>query len=118
MAGSRPFGVTLVAIIAWITGALQIISGVIALFSSQVSLGVVAIVIGIITILVSLGLFGGRNGARVIVAIIFLLNIAGSIWLMISHPAAFWSAVGSLILPLLGLILLFTSRANAFFAKN
>ena len=79
---------------------------------------VVAIVIGVITILVSLGLFGGSNGARIIVAIVFLLNIAGSVWLMIAHPAAFWSALGSIILPLIGLILLFTSRANAFFAKN
>lgn len=118
MAGSRPFGVTLVAIIAWITGAFQIISGVVSLFSGQLTLGVVAIVVGIITILVSLGLFGGRNGARIIVAIIFLLNIGGSIWLMVTQPPALWSALGSLILPLIGLILLFTSRANAFFAKN
>ncbi|MET0736395.1 MAG: hypothetical protein ABWY55_12240 [Microbacterium sp.] len=116
MAASRPFGVTLVAIIAWITGALQIITGVIHLFSAQMGVGVAAIVIGIITILVSIGLFGGSNGARIIVAIIFVLNIAGSIWLMLTAPAAFWSALGSLILPLIGLVLLYTSRANAFFS--
>lgn len=115
MAGSRPFGVTLVAVIAWITGALQVISGVFALFGGNVTLGVVGIVVGIITVLVSLGLFSGNSGARLIVTIVFLLNIGGSIYLLIAHPGQVWSAIGSLILPLIGLILLYTSRANAFF---
>ncbi|MET0813083.1 MAG: hypothetical protein ABWY03_08510 [Microbacterium sp.] len=115
MATSRPFGVTLVAIIAWITGALQIITGIIALFGGNLTLGIVAIVVGVITILVSLGLFGGSNGARIIVTIVFLLNIGGSIYLIFAHPNQVWSAIGSIILPLIGLILLYTSRANAFF---
>jgi len=115
VASSRPFGVTLVAVIAWITGALQIITGVIALFGGNVTVGIIAIVIGVITILVSVGLFGGRNGARIIVTIVFLLNIGGSIYLLLAHPGQVWSAIGSIILPLIGLILLYTSRANAFF---
>ncbi|WP_439592428.1 hypothetical protein [Microbacterium sp.] len=115
MATSRPFGVTLVAIIAWITGALQIITGIFSLFGANFALGIIAIVVGVITILVSLGLFGGSNGARLIVTIVFLLNIAGSIYLLVTQPGQAWSAVGSIILPLIGLILLYTSRANAFF---
>lgn len=117
MAASRPFGVTIVAIIAWITGALQIVTGVFSLFGGNVTLGVVGIVVGIITVLVSLGLFSGSSGARLVVTIVFLLNIGGSIYLLIAYPGQAWSAIGSLILPLLGLILLYTSRANAFF-KN
>lgn len=115
MAASRPFGVTLVGIIAWITGALQVVSGVLALIGGNLTLGIVAIVVGIITVLVSLGLFSGSSGARVIVTIVFLLNIAGSIYLLIAHPGQAWSAIGSIVLPLIGLILLYTSRANAFF---
>jgi len=117
MAGSRPFGVTLVAIIAWITGALQVIGGIIALFSVNAAVGITAIVVGVITVLVSIGLFGGSNGARIIVTIVFLLNIGGSIYLLVAHPGEVWSAIGSIILPLIGLILLYTSRANAFFTS-
>ena len=115
---ARPFGVTLVAIIAWIIGALQIISGIIALFIPAPVFGVGAIVIGIITIIVSLGLFRGSNAARIIVAIVFILNIAGSIWLLLTHQESFWSALGSAILPVIGLILLFTPKANEFFRTN
>jgi hypothetical protein len=34
---------------------------------------------------------------------------------MITEPAQLWSAIGSAVLPLIGLLLLFTSRANSFF---
>ena len=40
MAGRRPFGVTLVAIIAWLTGALQIIAGVLLLIGGEITFGV------------------------------------------------------------------------------
>lgn len=115
MASRRPFGVTLVAIIAWLTGALQIIAGVILLVGLEIGPGVVAMLLGFITILVSLGLFGGSNGARILTTIVFVINIAGSIYLMITEPAQLWSAIGSAVLPLIGLLLLFTQRANSFF---
>ena len=115
MAGRRPFGVTLVAIIAWLTGALQIIAGVLLLIGGEITFGIVAMLIGFVTILVSLGLFGGSNGARILTAVVFVLNIAGSVYLMIPEPAQLWSAVGSAVLPLIGLLLLFTARANSFF---
>ena len=115
MAGRRPFGVTLVAIIAWLTGALQNIAGVLLMIGGEITLGIVAMLIGFVTILVSLGLFGGSNGARILTAAVFVVNIAGSVYLMITEPAQLWSAVGSAVLPLIGLLLLFTSRANSFF---
>lgn len=115
MAGRRPFGVTLVAIIAWITGALQIIAGVLLMIGGEIAYGIIAMLIGFITILVSLGLFGGSNGARILTAVVFVLNIAGSVYLMITEPSQLWTAVGSAVLPLIGLLLLFTSRANSFF---
>jgi hypothetical protein len=117
MSATRPFGVTLVAVIAWITGAWQVLTGILALFALRPLIGSVSIVIGIITILVSIGLFGGRSGARVIVTIVFLLNIGAAIWVAFSQPDQLWSALGGAILPLIGLILLYTSRANAYFAS-
>lgn len=66
------------------------------------------------TILVSLGLFRGSNGARILVTIVFLLNIVGAILLAV-NGVPIWAVIASIVLPLLGIILLFTSRANEFF---
>lgn len=112
---SRPFGVTLVAIIAWVTGAIQIVGGIVSLFGNSLAAGLTAIVIGIITIAVSLGLFRGSNGARIVVTIVFILNIAASLYLVFALNASVWGAVGAIVLPVIGLILLYTGRANSFF---
>ena len=82
MAGPRPGGVTLVAVLAWISGALQILTGILILFGGQgggAAVAWVAIIIGIITIIVSLGLFRANNAARIIVAIVFALNLISAI---------------------------------------
>ncbi|MCD2443561.1 hypothetical protein LQ757_14870 [Agromyces sp. SYSU K20354] len=120
MAGTRPGGVTLVAVLAWISGALQILGGIIVLIGGTEVPGAttaawVAIIIGIITILVSLGLFRGSNTSRVIVTIVFVLNLASAVYVMFAVPAQLWSAVISGAAALIGLILLYTARANEFF---
>lgn len=117
MYGARPLGVTLVAVIAWISGALQIVTGILALLLLKPLTGSVSIVIGVITILVSIGLFGGRSGARVIVTIVFLVNIGAAIWMAFSRPDQLWASLIGVALPLVGLILLYTSRANAYFGR-
>ena len=96
VAGPRPGGVTLVAVLAWISGALQILTGVLILFGGQgggAAVAWVAIIIGIITIIVSLGLFRGNNAARIIVAIIFALNLISAIITMFAYPSQLWSAL-------------------------
>ena len=115
MTGRRPFGVTLVAVLAWISGALQIVLGFFVLLSHVPWLGLASMVIGVITILVSFGLFGGRNGARLLMAIVFVANIASAIYLLAAHPDQVWSAVADGVVPLLGLVLLFSPKANRFF---
>jgi hypothetical protein len=118
VAGPRPGGVTLVAVLAWISGALQILTGVLILLGGQgggAAVAWVAIIIGIITIIVSLGLFRGNNAARIIVAIIFALNLVSAIITMFAYPAQLWSALIAGALALIGLLLLFSARANEFF---
>ena len=115
---TRPFGVTLVAVIAWITGAVGVIQGVFTLLGGQLTVGIIAIILGVIVVLVSGGLFGGTPGARMLVTVVFLLNIGASIYAMITQPGHFWSAVAGMVLPLIGLMLLYTGRANQFFKKN
>ncbi|GAA1958210.1 hypothetical protein [Agromyces allii] len=116
MAGERPGGVTLVAVLAWISGALQVVSGFFQILpgGGNFGAGVWAIILGIVTVVVSLGLFRGSNAARIIVTIIFVLNIATAIWLI--TLGAFWSGLFSALFPVIGLILLWSKRANAFFS--
>lgn len=112
MADQRPGGVTLVAVIAWINGLFTIISGIFHIFSWA---GWVSIALGILTIAVSLGLFRGSNVARIILAIVFVINIVVAISASATGALSLWAAIGGSILPLIGLILLFTPKANAFF---
>ncbi|MGW4931077.1 hypothetical protein ACWEOH_18230 [Agromyces sp. NPDC004153] len=118
MAGPRPGGVTLVAVLAWISGALQILTGILILFGAQGGGAGVAwanIIVGAIIIIVSLGLFRGNNAARIIVAIVFALNLGTAILTMFTHPALLWSSLIGGALALIGLLLLFSARANEFF---
>lgn len=113
MAGQRPGGVTLVAVIAWLNGLFTIISGVFHIFSWA---GWAQIVVGILTIAVSLGLFRGSNLARMILAVIFVIDIVVAVvaWFTVDG-FGLWATLGASILPLIGLILLFSPKANAFF---
>lgn len=114
MAGQRPFGVTLVAIIAWINGLFTIISGIFHIFSWA---GWVSIILGVITIAVSLGLFRGSNTSRTILAIVFVIDIILAIvaWFTVDG-FGLWATIGASLLPLIGLIILYTKKANAFFS--
>jgi hypothetical protein len=118
VAGPRPGGVTLVAVLAWISGALQILTGILILMGGEgggAAVAWAAIIIGILTIVVSIGLFRGNNAARIVVAIIFALNLITAIITMFSQPAQLWSALIGGALALIGLLLLFSQRANEFF---
>lgn len=114
MAGQRPGGVTLVAVIAWISGAVQIIGAVISLFAGGGGNAWVALIVGILTIAVSLGLFRGNNVARILLAILFVLNLVVAVWAIVIGVSV-WSAIVTGILAIIGLAILFSSRANAFF---
>lgn len=112
MAGQRPFGVTLVAIIAWINGFFTIISGIFHIFTWA---GWLQIALGVITIAVSLGLFRGSNVARTILAVVFAIDIIVALAGGFTGSLSIWAVIGASILPVIGLILLYTSKANAFF---
>ncbi|QIG39329.1 hypothetical protein G5T42_07375 [Microbacterium sp. 4R-513] len=119
-ANGRPFGVTLVALIAWINGALTTIQGIFTLLNPPAGddwAGWVAIAIGVVTILVSFGLFGGNTAARVIVTIVFVLNLVSAVIAMFTGfgPGVVISAVISAALAVIGILLLYTRRANEFF---
>jgi len=122
MAGPRPGGVTLVAVIAWINGVLGVITGILLLTGGAAAdspavttAAWITIVIGIITILVGVGLLRGSRVARIVATIVFVLNLANAIWTMFAVPGQLWAAIINALLAVIGLVLLYSARANEFF---
>ena len=114
MAGERPVGVTIVAVIAWIIGAIQIVGAILALIAGAGFDAWVVLIIGILTIAVSLGLFRGSNTARIIMAIVFALNLIVAVWAIVIG-VDFWDQVIAGALAIVGLVFLFSKKASAFF---
>ncbi len=122
MTDTRPGGVTLVAVIAWISGAVNIIAGVLLLVASIMApdalwFGLIQLALGIITIVVSIGLLRGNERARIVVTIVFVLNLISALFVIFFQQAQVWSGVVSGILVVIGLVLLWTRQANEFFRR-
>jgi glucose dehydrogenase len=116
MAGERPVGVTIVAVIAWIIGAIQIIFSILALIAGAGFDAWAVLIVGILTIAVSLGLFRGSNAARIIMAVVFVLNLVVAVWAIVVG-VDFWDQVVAAILAIIGLVFLFSAKANAYFTQ-
>ena len=114
MAGKRPGGVTLVAVLAWISGAVQIVDATFGLLGGRGLSAWIPLAVGILTIAVSLGLFRGTEVARIIMAVVFVLNLAVGVWALFISPFI-WIPLFTALTGLVGLLLLFSRRANAFF---
>lgn len=124
MAGRRPGGVTLVAVIVVLNGILELLVGILGL-AGVVAVGagvlapvpIVAIVLGILTILVGLSLLRGGQIARVITTIVLAIDLAYAILgiFQSTGSSSIWSPIVSGLLALLGIVLLWTRRASAFF---
>lgn len=123
MAGARPGGVTLVSILAWISGVLQLIGGIVLLFApagenNAVTIAAwIGIVLGILTIAVGVGLWRGSPVARVLATIVFVLNLISAVVAMFTASGSLWAALVNGLLALIGIILLWTRAASDFFRR-
>ena len=124
---SRPVGVTIVAVLAWISGFFSILGGILMIISglevasmpreALIVAAVISIIVGIVVIIVSFGLFRGSNVARIITTVVFVLNIVNAIVQMFTGTQSIWTALLSALPSIIGVILLYTKPANAFFAR-
>jgi hypothetical protein len=114
MAGPRPAGVTVIAVLTWINGAINIASGIISLIGGGGTPGWITLALGVVTLAVGVGLLNGSNVARIIATIVFVLSVAAAIYLLF-NGGTLWSAIVSGGLSLIGLILLWTGKSNSFF---
>lgn len=118
MARSRPVGVTIVAVIVLINGALSTIGAIISLFAGANPGNIIALILGILTLVVGAGLFARSQIARILTAIVLVLQVASAIFLIGSTGfgtiAVIWPIISG-VLSVIGLILLFSKQANAYF---
>jgi hypothetical protein len=125
----RPVGVTVVAVVAWISGALDLIAGILMLFlpfegvdsggGARLSAAIGSIIVGLITVIVAGGLLNGSTGARLVVTVLQILSIIGSLFLAIAYresPTAVTEWIG-IVVALVVLILLWSRKASAFFSS-
>lgn len=125
---TRPGSVTFVAVLTYINGILNIIGGVIILFTrdSMVSASdeaavagittsaILSIVLGIVILVVARGLFNGSRVSRALVTIVMIIGIVNGVLQLFTLQ--FFSGIIEILWAILILGLLFTGRANAFFA--
>ena len=117
----RPLGVTLVAIIAWLSGFLQSLGSITIILTTgfvtgPALVGWISLVIGLVTLFVGVGLWRGNPTARTIATIVFIANIVLEVLGMFNGESP-WSAVAGSILSIAGLILLYTRRAREYFGS-
>lgn len=131
MAIHRPGGVTFVAVLTWISGALDILGGTILLFQTSIASTVsqfggasqlivtalAGVFIGVVVILVAVGLLRGRNGARIVITVFEVLSLLLSVYLAIAYPAGAIGEYIGIVFSLAILGLLWTPRANEFFRQ-
>lgn len=118
----RPGLVTLVVVLTVIGGILSIIAGIVA-FSVAGTLGwagIVFIILGLIYLAVAKGLANGNNLSRTIVAIVSVIQIVSSIFAIFTaeFTQTRTSGIGSAIISLIILLILYSPKANAFFASR
>ncbi|WP_285113655.1 hypothetical protein [Leifsonia sp. fls2-241-R2A-40a] len=124
---TRPGSVTLVAVLTYINGILNIIGGVIILLTRDQMAGsnsgaiggittaaIISILLGIVTVIVARGLLRGSSVSRVIVAVVMIIDIVNGVLMLFTLQLV--SGTIQILWSALILILLFTRRANAFFA--
>lgn len=121
----RPFSVTIVVAVVFIAGVLGVVAGFMRIFGwgvpdseRNVLAGLITVGIGLIYLLVARGIARGSGFARLLVAIVTVLNMALSVWVMVITSGTRW--VDSLILIFLGLVilaLLYNGRAREYFGR-
>lgn len=127
---NRPGSVTFVAVLAYLNGILNIIGGVVTLFTRNsmvqssdagavagiTTSAILSIILGIVILIVARGLLNGSRFARGLVTVVMILNAISGVILLFSLQ--FFSGILEILWAVVMLALLYTRRANAFFAAR
>jgi hypothetical protein len=129
----RPTTVTIIGVLAYIAGLLDMVSGVILFFllpnedvvdsfggsGPLITAAIGSIVVGLIVVVVAGGLLRGSQTSRLIVTVLQVLSLIGSLFLAVAwrETATATDEWIGIAVSALVLILLWTPKASAFFTK-
>ncbi|HWL02972.1 MAG TPA: hypothetical protein VNQ52_11440 [Microbacteriaceae bacterium] len=130
MAGTRPGGVTLVAVIIWIWALFDLVLGVLSVLALWIPAiiidlgwglgvlwnGIVSIVFGIIAFFIAGGLLRGSRVARALVTIWLIISLIGAIIALVNGSVL--AGVISLVVAILGILLLWAGKAARYFSRS
>ncbi|MCK8609241.1 hypothetical protein [Agromyces sp. C10] len=127
--GNRPVTITIIGVLAFIAGLIDLVSGAILFFllpneevvagfggsGGLIAAAIGSIIVGLITAGLAGGLLRGSSVARMIVTVLQVLSLIGSLFMAVAYlgiPVGEWLglAVSAVVL-----ILLWTPKASAFF---
>jgi hypothetical protein len=125
----RPVGITVVSILAFISGVIDIIAGILSIFEADnpavnAALGgpgglfassIGSMILGLIVVSLSFGIWLGYWWARMIVTVVQALSLIHSLFLAVAYlgnPVGEWASV---LVSAIVLILLWTRPASAYF---
>jgi hypothetical protein len=125
----RPLGVTIVAALMFISGAFDVIGGLLLLplqadpeiadaFGGSavlVTLAVIETLIGITALLIAFGLLRGNPVARIAATVVQAISLVMSIWIGITQPSTLATEILSALVALAILMLLWSREATRFF---
>lgn len=129
MPATRPGSVTFVAVLAYINGILNIVGGVIILFTRDsmarasggalagiTTAAILSIILGIVILVVARGLLNGSRFSRGLVTVVMIVNAINGVLLLFTLQ--FFSGILEILWAVVMLSLLYTTRANEFFAAR
>lgn len=132
--GQPPASLSTVVVLTWIAAALDLIAGVVLVFSAnseamQAAAGESAstvtivgwtyVVIGLAVALVAVKLRDGSSFARALVTALMLLRVASGLWLLfVAGTHGMTEALLTLVISGTVLFLLWTGPTSEYFARN
>lgn len=128
----RPVGVAIVSVLAFISGVIDIITGILSIFDVDdpdvnaafggsgglFASSIGSMTLGLIVVILSFGLWLGHPVARMIVTVVQALSLIHSLFLAVAYlgnPVGEWASV---LVSAIVLILLWTRPASAFFSAR
>lgn len=129
--GSRPFGVAVVVAIVWAIAIMSVISGLMYFTADAQDLlnagvskstadayGLYEVIFGFVVALTAVGLGHGNNVSRFLVTALMIARVIAAVWIAINlfGEPYFWFSIGVAGLALMVLYLLYTDKANRYFA--
>jgi hypothetical protein len=131
-AQSRPVGITIVSIVAFVSGIIDVVTGILLMFEANnpdvnaafggsggaFAAAISSIILGAIVVVLAYGLWLGRWVARMIVTVLQVLSLIQSLFLAVAYignPVGEWASV---FVSAIVLILLWTRPASAYFRPS